>query len=160
VLNEKAPLSVDPVDENIVGAPDWTKIEAEYRAGKSLRAISEQFGVGKNVISRKAKQEDWQKSGTSKGQDAGQTPEKPGRSDVVPAPKDDDKYFDWGADDLVVLHEQPLTALYFNPNDALVIRQQNWPEGDRFVFIAAEYLESFVEKLSDLVGIPLGRKSS
>jgi hypothetical protein len=32
--------------------------------------------LGKNAISRKAQQQGWQKSGTSAGQEAGQTPEK------------------------------------------------------------------------------------
>jgi hypothetical protein len=105
-LNDKAPLSsIEPADENVVGAPDWAKIEVEYRAGKPLRAISAQFGVGKNAISRKAKEEGWQKSGTTPGQDAGQMPEKSGTSDVVPPPSQDDETFDWNADDIVVLHE-------------------------------------------------------
>jgi hypothetical protein len=160
-LNDKEPLfSNEPADENIVGAPNWPKIEAEYRAGKPLRAISAQFGIGKNAISRKAKQEGWQKSATSPGQDAGQTPERGAKSDVVPPPSQDDETFDWDADDLVVLHEQPRTALYFNRNGALVIRQQDdWArEGYSFVFIAEEYIESFVEKLTDLIGIPLAAR--
>jgi hypothetical protein len=123
-LSEKTALpSIDPVDENLVVELDWQKIKAAYRAGEPLRAISEQFGIGKNVISRKAKREGWQRSGTDPGQDTGKTQEKPGTSDVVPRASDDNKDFDWYADDLVVLQEQPRTALYFNPNGALVIRQ-------------------------------------
>jgi hypothetical protein len=160
-LSEKTALpSIDPVDENLVVELDWQKIKAAYRAGEPLRAISEQFGIGKNVISRKAKREGWQRSGTDPGQDTGKTQEKPGTSDVVPRASDDNKDFDWYADDLVVLQEQPRTALYFNPNGALVIRQVNEYFDDPFVFIAPEYFESFMEKLSDLFGIPLGRKSS
>jgi hypothetical protein len=49
-------------------------------------------------------------------------------------------------------------VVYFN--GALVIRQVNQYFDDPFVFIAPEYFESFMEKLSDLLGIPLGRKSS
>ncbi len=66
-MNEKALVSIEPVDENLAVAPDWPKIEAAYRAGKPLRAISAQFDIGKNVISRKAKQEGWQKRGTRPG---------------------------------------------------------------------------------------------
>lgn len=159
-MNDKAPLfSIEPADENIVGAPDWTKIEAKYRAGKPLRAISAQFGVGKSTISRKAQQKGWQKSGTSTGQDAGQTPEKVGTSDVVPPvvppTSHDDTDFDWYADDLAVIHAQPRTAIYFNPYGALVIRQlAAYPDDDPFVTIAPEYFASFMEKLSVLVGIP------
>jgi hypothetical protein len=146
-LNEEAPLlSNQPADENIVRPPDWPKIEAEYRAGKPLRAISEQFGIGKNVISRKAKQEGWQKSGTSPGQDEGNTQEKPGTNEVVPPPDDANDDFRWDRDEDVVIHEQPRTAVYFNPNGALVIRQANDYFDDPFVFIAPEYFESFMER--------------
>jgi hypothetical protein len=154
-LNEQAPLfSIEPTDENIVGAPDWAKIEAEYRAGKPLRAIAAQFGIGKSTISRKAKQEGWQRSGTSSIKDAGKSQKKPGTSDVVP-PKSDGKEFDWYDDDLVVLHEQPRTALYFNEYDGLVIRQEGHylVFDDQLVSIAPEYFESFVRKLCDLLDV-------
>jgi hypothetical protein len=152
-LNEEAPLlSNEPADENIVGAPDWTKIEAEYRAGKPLRAISAQFRVGKSTISRKAKREGWQKSGTSSGQNAGHIPERHWKSDAVPSVSDD---FDWDSESVVVLHKQPRTALYFNPDGDLVIRQQQfWEYEDTFVLICPEYFESFVKKLTGLVGNP------
>ena len=164
-MNEKVPLSsMESADENLVGAPDWPKIEAEYRAGKPLRAISAQFGIGKNAISRKAKQEGWQKSATSPGQDAGQTPERGAKSDVVPPvvppPSQDDEEFDWDADDIVVLWEQPRTAVYFNTRGGLVIRQLDPDEyDDKFVFINAENIERFMAMLMNLVGIPsVGRK--
>jgi hypothetical protein len=147
-------------DENSVGAPDWSKIEAEYRAGKPLRAISAQFGIRKNAISRKAQQEGWQKSGTSTGQEAGQTPEKVGTSDAVPPPSQDYKTFDWNADDIVVLWEQPRTAVYFNTRGGLVFRQSDPDEyDDKFVVINAENIERFTAMLMNLAGIPsVGRK--
>jgi hypothetical protein len=160
-LNEQTPLfSAEPADENIVGAPDWTKIEAEYRAGKPLREIAAQFGVGKSTIYRRAKQKGWQKIGTSPRKDAGNTQEMPGTNVVVPRPDDANDHLRWDSDEDVVIHEQPRTVVYFNPDGALVIRQVNQYFDDPFVFIAPEYFESFMEKLSDLLGIPLGRKSS
>jgi hypothetical protein len=153
-LNDKAPLpSIDPADKNLVDTPDWQKIEAAYRVGKSLRAISAQFGVGKNAISRKAKQEGWEKSGTEPGQDVGQERDKPATTEVVPPSNDDYEHFDWD-DEIVVIHEQPRTAVYFNPNGALVIRQDRWPDKDQFVFIAPGYFEQFMEKLTEMLGIP------
>jgi hypothetical protein len=147
--------------ENLVGAPDWAAVEAAYRAGKPLRAISEKFGVGKDAISRKAKRERWQRAATSPATDPRQERDKAATSDTVspvvsPAVSSDTQHdFDWDADDIVVLHEQPRTALYFNPNGALVIRQESfWLEDDLFVFIAREYLDSFVDKLTDMLGIP------
>jgi hypothetical protein len=115
--------------ENLVGAPDWAAIEAAYRADKPLRAISEQFGVGKDAIARKARRECWQRGATSPATDPRQERDKAATSDTVspvvsPAVSSDSRHdFDWDADDIVVLHEQPRTALYFNPNGALVIRQ-------------------------------------
>jgi hypothetical protein len=149
--------------ENLVGASDWAAIEAAYRADKPLRAISEQFGVGKDAIARKAKRERWHKSATSPATDPRQERDKVATSDavlpVVSPAVSSDSDFDWDAADIVVLHKQPQTALYFNPNGALVIRQQNWPEDDVFVFIAREYLDSFVDKLTDMLGIPsVGRR--
>jgi hypothetical protein len=162
-LTDKAPLLSDaPADENIVDAPDWTKIEAEYRAGTPLRAIAAQFGVGKSTISRKAESEGWQRSGTDPGQTAGQAQEKSGTTEAVPPvvpSSDDGRDFDWDDHDLVVLHKQPRTALYFNHHGDLVIRQQAFWDDEPFVFITEEYIESFVEKLIDLVGYPSGCKS-
>ena len=146
--------------ENLVGAPDWAAIEAAYRADKPLRAISEQFGVGKDAIARKARRECWERGATSPATDPRQERDKAATSDTVspvvsPAVSSDSRHdFDWDAGDIVVLHEQPRTALYFNVNGALVIRQERWMDDDVFVFIAREYLDSFVDKLTDMLGIP------
>ena len=70
-------------------------------------------------------------------------------------PKSD---FDWNIDDSVILREQPATAVYFNKNDDLVIRQKRWPE-DAFIYISAESLDTFLDKLSDACGIPSIGKS-
>jgi hypothetical protein len=149
----------DRADENLVGPIDWAKIEAEYRAGKTLRAISEQFGIGKDAISRKAKREGWERGAPRQDRDKAATSDvvSPLVSPVV-APETNDRAFDWEADDIIVLHEQPRTAIYWNPNGALVIRQQNWPDEDVFVLIAREYLATFIDELTDFVGIPLARR--
>jgi hypothetical protein len=63
--------------------------------------------------------------------------------------------FDWASDhDSVVLPQQLLTACYFNPNGELVIRQRRWPDDDQFIFIAPESIDTFIDKLTDIVGIP------
>lgn len=41
--------------------PDWLRIEAEFRAGRVLRAISQDHGVSHVAIQKRAKKEDWQK---------------------------------------------------------------------------------------------------
>lgn len=43
-------------------APDWTRIEAEYRAGiKPLRQLGEEHGITHAAISKKAKQNGWER---------------------------------------------------------------------------------------------------
>ena len=72
-------------------------------------------------------------------------------------PADAGKDFDRNDDD-VVLRGQPETAVYFNPYGALVIRQLGWPDDDSIVVISTECIDRFIDKLTDIVGIPsMGR---
>jgi hypothetical protein len=76
-----------------------------------------------------------------------------------PAPKPsadapEAKDFDWNDTESVVLHEQPATACYFNEDGGLVIRQRRWPDDDSWVVIAADQIDTFVDKLTDIIGIP------
>jgi hypothetical protein len=72
-----------------------------------------------------------------------------------PAPADDPNEFNWASDtDAVILPEQFLTACYFNPKGELVIRQRRWPDDDQFIFIAPESIDTFIDKVTDIVGIP------
>jgi hypothetical protein len=59
------------------------------------------------------------------------------------SPKQDD--FDWSGED-VIIHEQPATAVYFNPQGALVIRQKasDYDYGDPFVYIGPDHIEAFL----------------
>ena len=63
--------------------------------------------------------------------------------------------FDWLTNELVVLKEQPATAIYFNPGDDLVIRQKAaWDrEEDSFIFIAPGNAQEFLDRLCDVLGI-------
>jgi len=72
-----------------------------------------------------------------------------------PAPTGED--FDWLNDNSVVLREQPETAVYFNRDGALVIRQRAaWnQEGDPFVFISPANIGEFLDKLTEACGVPL-----
>lgn len=76
------------------------------------------------------------------------------------APPPDSPEFDWINSPDIVLREQPETAVYFNPNGALVIRQRaDWnEENDPFVFICPNNIEAFIDKLCDLIGIPSAGK--
>ena len=73
---------------------------------------------------------------------------------TVDAPTTDD--FDWLRDSSVVLHEQPATAIYINPEGSLVIRQERpWDrDEDTFVFVTKENTQQFLDRLCDVLGIP------
>jgi hypothetical protein len=48
-------------------APDWTLIEADYRAGiKSLRTIAEEHGITHGAINKRAKRDGWSRDLTAK----------------------------------------------------------------------------------------------
>jgi hypothetical protein len=62
--------------------------------------------------------------------------------------------FDWHGDS-VMLREQPRTAIYFNLDGDLVIRQRaSYPdEEDPFIFIAKANQQTFLDALCDALGI-------
>jgi hypothetical protein len=63
--------------------------------------------------------------------------------------------FSWDDAEAVVLHEQPETAVYWNPNGDLVIRQRrHWPDDDVWVVITGDSVDRFLDKLTDICGIP------
>ena len=66
---------------------------------------------------------------------------------VVPEPESTSENFDWNNDKSVIINEQPATAVYFNHNDQLVIRQRCWPEDDSFVVIDRAHLPHLTEML-------------
>jgi len=69
----------------------------------------------------------------------------------------DAEEFSWNDDDSVVLQEQRRKAIYFNTRGELVIRQEcNWPheDSDIVVIIAKNNIEQFLDKLTDICGVP------
>jgi hypothetical protein len=70
---------------------------------------------------------------------------------ATPEPSED---FDWSNDSSIILREQPTTAVYFNKEGSLVIRQRRWPDDDAFIYIAETCIADFLDKLTDACGIP------
>lgn len=67
----------------------------------------------------------------------------------------DDREFDWADNaDAIVLPEQSATAIYFNDDGGLVIRQQRWPDDDSYIVITKPNISEFLDKLTDVCGIP------
>jgi hypothetical protein len=73
---------------------------------------------------------------------------------VKPTPAEDSE-FDWN-DDCVVLREQRETAIYWNPAGDLVIRQRagRHDYDDPFLVIRADNIADFIDRLTDIIGIP------
>jgi hypothetical protein len=57
-------------------------------------------------------------------------------------------------DSSVVLHRQSATAIYFNSDNSLVIKQENWPDDDHCIIITESNIEAFLDRLTDICGIP------
>ena len=52
-LSDATPLfPVNPVEENLVGAPDWARIEAAYRAGTLTSEGLSQLRAARNAANR------------------------------------------------------------------------------------------------------------
>lgn len=64
--------------------------------------------------------------------------------------------FDWSDRDSIVLQEQRRTAIYWNLNGDLVIRQEkDWNDNDDcFIVISSGNLQAFIDRLCDMAGIP------
>jgi hypothetical protein len=91
-------------------------------------------------------------------QNANETPNKPPTLATLETvgkteSHDDPDEFDWSGEN-VLIREQPATAVYFNPEGALVIRQKaDYRDDDPFIYIGADHIEAFLEKLCDVCGV-------
>jgi hypothetical protein len=63
--------------------------------------------------------------------------------------------FSWTNEEAVVLREQRQTAIYWNPDGDLVIRQRaDWDEeNDPYLVIGANNLQDFIDAICDMAGI-------
>jgi hypothetical protein len=83
----------------------------------------------------------------------GEAPQEPPKT-ASDAPADHSGEIDWICDESVILKEQYSTAVYFNREGELVIVQRRWFDEDQTIFIAAEHVELFLDKLTDICGVP------
>jgi hypothetical protein len=76
-----------------------------------------------------------------------------GQPDEKDSPAATPEEFDWTGDNVVLL-EQPATAVYFNRDGDLVIRQRaTFQDDDPAIFITAGNIDRFLDKLCDACGI-------
>jgi hypothetical protein len=65
----------------------------------------------------------------------------------------DDGEFNWSTDESVIINEQPATAVYWNKQDQLVIRQQvPYPDEDVYVVFNQENLRHLIEMIEMRLG--------
>jgi hypothetical protein len=64
--------------------------------------------------------------------------------------------FDWHDDDSVVLRHQPAVAIYRNNAGGVTIRQErSWDQDeDVTIYIDRDNIPAFIDKLTDICGIP------
>jgi hypothetical protein len=81
----------------------------------------------------------------------------PPSSPEIPTEAED---FDWSDPEIATVVEQPRIAIYVNPLGQLVIRQFRWPDEDALIFISPDSLDTFLDRLMDVAGIPsVGRRT-
>jgi hypothetical protein len=69
--------------------------------------------------------------------------------------------FDWHRDDSIALERQLSIAIYLNPRDHLVIRQEREADQDEdtFIYIAPQNIAAFIDHLCRVAGVPRGKRS-
>ena len=55
--------------------------------------------------------------------------------------------FDWSDEGSVVVHRQDAIAIYTNPDNNLVIREQRWPDDDTFIVIDRRFARAVIEAM-------------
>ena len=55
--------------------------------------------------------------------------------------------FDWSAPDVIAVKRQDAIAVYTNPNNDIVIREQRWPDDDIWIVISRRNVRSVIEAI-------------
>jgi hypothetical protein len=83
------------------------------------------------------------------GKDVGKSPNVGAQSQTVALGVPDDDEFRW-RDEITVVPSQPAIAVYFNPYDDVVIRQETWPDEDRWIYIRRQNLALLIRRLQEI----------
>jgi hypothetical protein len=60
----------------------------------------------------------------------------------------------WTNSENVIVQDQRGVAAYFNTQGELVLMQRGWPDEDVRIYIAPHSVGAFLDKLTDLCGVP------
>ncbi|WP_456748992.1 hypothetical protein [Bradyrhizobium sp. USDA 4470] len=77
-----------------------------------------------------------------------------GKVSLAPPQEDDGVDFSWSDSSSIVIREQLETAAFINMAGELVIKQRRWLDDDQTLFIAKHCIAEFIDKLTEVVGIP------
>jgi hypothetical protein len=139
--------------------PNWDRIKADYEAGIiPIREIARREGISDTAVAKRAKAHGWN-VGLRNGANQFATPEQIGlqtglQTPVQTKPEPDRRGldFDWAhyRGDIVV-PSQPAIAVYTNPDDAIVIRQegQYGPDEDHWVYVHRQNLHALIRRLQE-----------
>jgi hypothetical protein len=149
-----APAAPENQPSDPAPAIDWPAIRAAVEDGSlSIREIARRHGVSDTAVRKRAKLEGWQGS-----QSSSQKAEAPAANPPPPPPRTaaqtDDLKFRWDRDtECVVTSIQLAIAVYRNPNDRIVIRQErDWNEDqDTFVLVAPEHVPALIRRLQGVL---------
>jgi hypothetical protein len=163
---------------DITPKPNWEQIRADYEAGAiSIRQIAAHEGVSDTAIHKRAKAEGWN-SGLRKSDE----PALPGLQTPVQTTAQTDPAtvllrgtdgkvlaeLNTGADDFkwqvgnpdIVAAGVPAVAVYLNPWDQVVIRQEGeYPEDDPFVRIDRRDVPALIKRLGQGSAAPAGSQA-
>jgi hypothetical protein len=151
LLNEAIPLCNSGDDDSPLCEQCGTAFTARsHSGGKPQRFCSPECRVAHASSQRNSSQQN--NAQQNANETANKTPTLVTLGTLPEQDTSDD--FDWSGEG-VVIREQPATAIYFNPNGDLVIRQKAaYPDDDPFVYIEPDHIEAFLDKLCDLCGVP------
>jgi len=54
----------------------------------------------------------------------------------------------------IILAAQKLIEMRVDEYGGLVLRQDNWPDEDVEIYVNADYLDMFIDRLTDVCGVP------
>ncbi len=88
-------------------------------------------------------------AGENTGENVAKDAGNPDAGTLAPVLPPDDDAFSW-RDEITVIRSQPAICVYFNPHNDIVIRQEGWPDEDRWIYINRQNLHLLIRRLQEI----------